>query len=70
MHYCSINLNCCRNTWEFLILTIKKNLSNGQLWKISKETALIELCPLFIDILAFELSKLCFFDPGGGGVLH
>ena len=37
-----------------------------------KETAFIELCSFFIDILAFELGKLCpgvgtsfrFFDPG------
>ena len=31
---------------------------NGQLWKIWKENAFIELCSLFIDILAFELGKL------------
>ena len=38
------------------------------------ETALVELCSFFIDILAFELGKLCpgvgilfpFFDPGAG----
>ena len=50
----------------------KRKLSNGQLWKIWKETALIEICSFFIDILAFELSKLCpevgilfrSFDPG------
>ena len=55
----------------------KRKLSNGQLWKIWKETALIELCSFFIDILAFELVKLCpevgillhFFDPGAR-VLH
>ena len=38
--------------------------------EIWKETALIELCFLFVDILAFELGKLCrlcivlFFRPG------
>ena len=45
--------------------------------KFGKETAFIELCSFFIDILTFELSKLCpgwgflfhFFDPGAG-VLH
>ena len=55
----------------------KRKLSNGQSWKIWKETALIELWSYFIDILAFELGKLCpgvgilfrFFDPGAG-VLH
>ena len=42
-----------------------------------KLVAFIELCSFFIDILAFELGKLCpgvgilfrFFDPGAG-VLH
>ena len=51
----------------------KRKLSNGQLWKIWKETALIELWSYFIDILAFEPGKLCpgvgilfrFFRPGG-----
>ena len=51
----------------------KRKLSNGQLWKIWKETAFIELCSFFIDILAFEQGKLCpgvgifvsFFRPGG-----
>ena len=65
----------------------KKKLSNGQLWKFWKETAyrtikfgeelLIGLWSYFIDILAFELGKLChgegilfrFFYPGAG-VLH
>ena len=41
----------------------KRKLSNGQLWKIWKETAFIELCSFFIDLLAFELGKLC---PGVG----
>ena len=55
----------------------ERKLSNGQLWKIWKETAFIELWSYFIDILAFEPDKLCpgvgiffvFFDPGAG-VLH
>ena len=34
-----------------------------KLWKIWKETAFIELCSFFIDLLAFELGKLC---PGVG----
>ena len=42
-----------------------------------EETALIELCSFFIDILTFELGKLClgvgilfrFFEPGAR-VLH
>ena len=79
-HYCSININCCINTWEYLgILDShdKRKLSNGQLWKFWKETAVIELCSLSIDILAFELGKLCpgvrilfrFFDTEAG-VLH
>ena len=46
----------------------ERKLSSGQLWKIWKETAFIELC----DILALELGKLCpgvgifvlFFRPG------
>ena len=50
----------------------KRKLSNGHLRKIWKETAFIELCSFFIDLLAFELGKLCpgwgflfrFFDPG------
>ena len=37
----------------------KRKFSNGQLWKIWKETALIELWSYFIDILAFEPGKLC-----------
>ena len=32
-------------------------------WKIWKETAFIELCSFFIDLLAFEQGKLC---PGVG----
>ena len=44
----------------------------GKLWKIWKETAFIKLCSSFIDLLAFELGKLCpgvgifasFFRPG------
>ena len=55
----------------------KRKLPNGQLWKMWRETALIELCSFFIDILAFELGKLCpgvgilfrFFH-SGTGVLH
>ena len=55
----------------------KRKLSDGQLWKIWKETAFIKLCSIFIDLLAFELGKLCpgvgifasFFRPGAG-VLH
>ena len=43
-------------------------------WKIWKETAFIELCSFFIDLLAFEQGKLCpwvgvfvsFFYPGAG----
>ena len=74
LHCCSINLNCCIDTCEYVILTIK---SNGQLWKIWKEAALIELFSFFIDILVFELGKLCpgmgilfsCLDPGAG-VLH
>ena len=34
-------------------------MSNRQLWKIWKETALIKLCSFFIDILVFEQGKLC-----------
>ena len=51
----------------------KIKLSNGQLWKIWKETALIELCSFLIDLLAYEPGKLClrvgifvsFFRPEG-----
>ena len=47
-----------------------------KLWKIWKETAFIELCSFFIDLLAFKLGKLClgvgifvlFFHPGAGGL--
>ena len=28
-------------------------------WKIGKETAFIELCSFFVDLLAFEQGKLC-----------
>ena len=50
------------------------NCQTDNYGKIWKETALIELCSFFIDILAFELVKLCpglgillhFFDPGAG----
>ena len=50
----------------------KRKLSNGQLWKIQKETALIETWSYFIDVLAFELFRQImpgvriffgFFDP-------
>ena len=52
----------------------KRKLSNGQLWTIWKETALMELCSFFFDILKFEPAKLCpgvgillpVFDPGAG----
>ena len=45
----------------------------GKLWEIWKETAFIKLCSFFIDLLAFELGKLCpgvgifasCFRPGG-----
>ena len=45
----------------------------GKLCKIWKETAFIKLCSFFIDLLAFELGKLCprvrifalLFRPGG-----
>ena len=55
----------------------KRKLSDGQLWEIWKETAFIELCSFFIDLLAFKLGKLCpgvrifvsFFRPGAR-VLH
>ena len=51
----------------------KRKLSNEQLWKIWKETTFIELCSFSIDLLAFEVGKLCpgvgifvsFFRPGG-----
>ena len=42
-------------------------MSNGQLWKIWKETALIELCSFSIDILALEIGKLC---PGVGSLFR
>ena len=63
LHYCIINLSCCIKTCEYFILTIKEIVKPGQLWKIWKETAYTELCSFFIDILAFELGKLC---PGVG----
>ena len=61
LHYCSINLSCCITIkiCEYFILTPKEIVKPGQLWKIWKETAYIELCSFFIDILAFELGKLC-----------
>ena len=34
-------------------------LGKSQLWKIWKETTFIELCSFFIDLLTFELGKLC-----------
>ena len=46
----------------------------GKLWKVWKETAFVKLCSFLIDLLAFELGKLCpgvgifsssFFRPGG-----
>ena len=45
----------------------------GKLWKSWKETAFRKLCSFFIDLLAFELGKLCpgvgifalLFRPGG-----
>ena len=54
---------------------IKENCQTDNYGKIWKETVLIELYSFFIDILAFELGKLCpgvgillhFFDPGAGG---
>ena len=41
----------------------KRKLSNGQLWKIWKETALIELWSYFIDVLAFRTRQIM---PRGG----
>ena len=79
LNYCIILvliLTVFLNTWKYLEILDshdKRKLSNGQLWKIWKETAIIQLCSFFIDILAFELGKLCpggldfvsFFLPGG-----
>ena len=56
---------------------MKRKLSNGQKWKICKETALKELSSFFIDVLSFELGRLCpgvgilfpFLGPGAR-VLH
>ena len=71
---CSINLNCCINTREYLILTIKENCQMENYGKFGKKL-LLQNCFLFIDILAFKLSKLCsgvgtlflksFFGPRG-----
>ena len=61
--YPHLNLSCCIKTCEYFILTIKEIVKPGQSWNIWKETAYIELCSFFIDILAFELGKLC---PGWG----
>ena len=74
----SINLKGCIKTCEYFILTIKENCQMENYGKFGKKlVAFIELCSFFIDILAFELGKLClgvgilfrFFDPGAG-VLH
>ena len=51
----------------------KKIVRLWKLWKIWKENAFIELCSFSIDLLAFELGKLCpgvgisvsFVRPGG-----
>ena len=39
------------------------NYGKLEKWKIWKETAFIELCSFFFDLLAFEQGKLC---PGVG----
>ena len=72
LKFCKIK--CCIKTCEYFILTKKENCQMDKLWKIWKETAFIELCSFFIDLLAFRLGKLClglgifvsFFDPGPG----
>ena len=72
LHYCSINVNCCIRTCEHFILTTKENCQTDNYGKFGKKL-LVELCSFFIDILAFELGKLCqrmgilfrFFRPGG-----
>ena len=70
----SINLKGCPDL-RILYSHDKRKLSNGNYGK--KLVPFIELCSFFIDILAFELGKLCpgvgilfrFFD-SGAGVLH
>ena len=57
-HYCSINLDCCINTWEYLILTIKENCQTNNYGKFGKKLLLWNYVPFLIDILAFELGKL------------
>ena len=65
--------NLERNCIYILYSHEKRKLSNGQIWKIWKETAFIELRSSFIDLLAFEVGKSCpgvgifasFCRPGG-----
>ena len=61
-------------TCEYLILTKKENCQMDKLWKIWKETAFIELCSFFIDLLGIRTRQVMpgggdfcfiFFDPGG-----
>ena len=67
----------CVKTCKYFILTKRKIVK----WKIMEnleKTAFIELCFFFIDLLAFELGRLCpgveicvsFFANQGAGVLH
>ena len=71
----SSNLKCCIKTCEYFILTKRENCqidNYGKLWKVWKETTFIKLCFFLIDLLAFEVGKLCpevgifasFFRPG------
>ena len=40
MHYCSINLNCCINIREYLILTRKENCETDNYGKFGKKMLL------------------------------
>ena len=59
----SINLDCCIKTCEYFILTKKENCQMDNYGKFGKKLLFIELGSFFIDVLAFELGKLC---PGLG----
>ena len=45
LHYCSINLNCCINTWEYLILTMKENCQKDNHRKFEKKLLLQNYVP-------------------------
>ena len=67
MHYYSINLNCCINNQEYLILTIKENCQMDNCGKFGKKLLLWNYVPfsLIMQIMLKGGDFVSFFGPRG-----